>query len=337
MDTRLAERTTALETLLQARGLNKQYKREDGSPLQALAEVDLRIHRGEIYSLLGPNGAGKTTLISIISGLLAPDSGQVVIGGHDLQDESLAARGLLGVVPQELALYEDLSARQNLRFFGRLSGLRGNELEQRIDDTLAFVDLTERQRERASRFSGGMKRRLNIGIGLLHRPQLVYMDEPTVGVDPQSRRRILDSVLRLRADHGMTVLYTTHLMEEAQEISDRVGIIDHGRLIAEGTVGDLVLQAGEQDRLEIDLVEGSRLEAGLLQELERNLPGAARVQLEESDGQGRVVVNADRGRQILSPLITALGAAGLEVRSVTVQEPNLETVFLQLTGRALRD
>lgn len=269
--------------------------------------------------------------------MLAPDSGQVVIGGHDLQREPLAARGLLGVVPQELALYEDLSARQNLRFFGRLCGLRGPELERRVDETLDFVDLADRQRERASRYSGGMKRRLNIGIGLLHRPQLVYMDEPTVGVDPQSRRRILDSVLRLRAAHGMTVLYTTHLMEEAQELSDRVGIIDHGRLIAEGTVGDLVLQAGEQDRLEIDLVEGSRLDDALLQELERALPGAAQVQPGEPHEQGRLVVHADRGRQVLSPLITALGAAGLEVRSVSVQEPNLETVFLQMTGHALRD
>lgn len=305
--------------------------------MQALADVDLTIQRGEIYSLLGPNGAGKTTLISIISGLLAPDSGQVVIGGHDLNRDSLAARRLLGVVPQELALYEDLSARQNLRFFGRLCGLRGHELERRVDETLDFVDLADHQRESASRYSGGMKRRLNIGIGLLHRPQLVYMDEPTVGVDPQSRRRILDSVLRLRAEHGMTVLYTTHLMEEAQELSDRVGIIDHGRLIAEGTVGDLVLQAGEQDRLEIDLVEGSRLDDALLQELERKLPGAARVQMDGPQEQGHLVVHADRGRQILSPLITALGAAGLEVRSVSVQEPNLETVFLQMTGHALRD
>lgn len=239
------------------------------------------------------------------------------------------------MVPQELALYEDLSARQNLRFFGRLCGLRGPELERRVDETLEFVDLAERQRERASRFSGGMKRRLNIGIGLLHRPQLVYMDEPTVGVDPQSRRRILDSVLRLRADHGMTVLYTTHLMEEAQELSDRVGIIDHGQVIAEGTVGELVLQAGEQDRLEIDLVEGARVDSGLLQGLERDLPGEARIQ---HDGAGsRIVVHADRGRQVLSPIISALGAAGLELRSVTVQEPNLETVFLQMTGHALRD
>ena len=261
----------------------------------------------------------------------------MVIGGHDLQGESLAARALLGVVPQELALYEDLSARQNLRFFGRLSGLGGRELERLVAETLEFIDLTERQRERVQRFSGGMKRRLNIGIGLLHQPQLVYMDEPTVGVDPQNRRRILDTVLRLREERGMTVLYTTHLMEEAQELSDRVGIIDHGRLIAEGTVGELVLQAGEQDRIEIELADDSRPDAGLLHGLERELPGVTRIQVDGSGEGSRLMVHADRGRQVLSPLISALGAAGLKLRSVSVQEPDLETVFLQLTGRALRD
>ncbi len=261
----------------------------------------------------------------------------MVIGGHDLQGESLAARALLGVVPQELALYEDLSARQNLRFFGRLSGLGGRELERLVAETLEFIDLTERQRERVQRFSGGMKRRLNIGIGLLHQPQLVYMDEPTVGVDPQNRRRILDTVLRLREERGMTVLYTTHLMEEAQELSDRVGIIDHGRLIAEGTVGELVLQAGEQDRIEIELADDSRPDAGLLPGLQRELPGVTRIQVDGSGEHSRLMVHADRGRQVLSPLISALGAAGLKLRSVSVQEPDLETVFLQLTGRALRD
>ncbi len=328
-----------METLLDARGLSKQYRRDDGTMLQALAGVDLSIQRGEIYGLLGPNGAGKTTLISIISGLLQPDSGSVVIGGHDMVRESLAARALLGVVPQDLALYEDLSAQQNLRFFGQLSGLRGSELDGRIDETLEFIDLRERKDERVRSYSGGMKRRLNIGIGLLHQPQLVYMDEPTVGVDPQNRRRILDTVLRLRAERDMTLLYTTHLMEEAQELSDRVGIIDHGKLIAEGTVGELVLRAGEQDRLEIDLGEGGRGDERLLQQLEENVPGVTRVQFAGTDGDAarRLVVHADRGRQVLAPLISALGSAGLELRSVAVQEPDLETVFLQLTGRALRD
>lgn len=327
------------ENLLDARGLGKRYRREDGSTLQALAGVDLGIRRGEIYGLLGPNGAGKTTLISIISGLLAPDAGSVVIGGHDLTREPLAVRALLGVVPQEIALYEDLSAQQNLRFFGLLCGLQGSELRRRIDETLEFIDLRERRHERMRNCSGGMQRRLNIGIGLLHRPQLVYMDEPTVGVDPQNRRRILDTVLRLRAERNMTVLYTTHLMEEAQELSDRVGIIDHGELIAEGTVDELVLRAGEQDQLEIEPEETGPIDAELLQQLERALPGEVRVRFVARDGDeaGRIVVQAARGRQVLSPLISALGQAGLAVRSMAVKEPNLETVFLQLTGRALRD
>ena len=326
-----------METLLDARGLSKQYQRNDGTILQALAGVDLSIQRGEIYGLLGPNGAGKTTLISIISGLLAPNAGSVVIGGHDMTREPLAVRALLGVVPQEIALYEELSARQNLRFFGMLCGLRGSELRLCIDETLEFIDLEAQQNERANTYSGGMKRRLNIGIGLLHRPQLVYMDEPTVGVDPQNRRRILDTVLRLRAERSMTVLYTTHLMEEAEELSDHIGIIDHGELIAEGTVGELVLQVGEQDRIEIEPGDASRVDAALLQRLQHEVPGVTRAQFVGSDADGRIVVHAARGRQALSPLIGTLGNAGIELRSVVVSEPNLETVFLHLTGRALRD
>ena len=304
-----------LETLLDARALGKCYRRDDGTTLQALAGVDLRIRRGEIYGLLGPNGAGKTTLISILSGLLPPESGSVHIGGHDLQREPLAARALLGVVPQEIALYEELSAQQNLRFFGRLSGLRGSELRARIDETLEFIDLRDRRHERMRNASGGMKRRLNIGIGLLHRPQLVYMDEPTVGVDPQTRRRILDTVLRLRAERDMTVLYTTHLMEEAQELSDRVGIIDHGELIAEGSVHQLVLRAGEQDRLEIEPGDADRVDESLLRRLERELPGVTRAEFlapePDTDGAGRILVHADRGRQTLSPLISALAQPAL--------------------------
>ena len=287
--------------------------------------------------MLGPNGAGKTTLISVISGLLAPDSGRVVIGGHDLQREALAARAMLGVVPQEIALYEDLSARQNLRFFGRLCGLGGRELEQCVDETLTFIDLRERQHERARSYSGGMKHRLNIGIGLLHRPQLVYMDEPTVGVDAQNRRRILDTVLRLRDERRMTVLYTTHLMEEAQELSDRVGIIDHGRLIAEGTVGELVLRAGEADRLEIETGAATRVDAALLQRLADEIAGISNARMAGTEERRCLVVQAGRGRQVLAPLISALGQAGVEVRSVAVSEPDLEAVFLQLTGRGLRD
>ena len=230
--------------ILEVKSLVKKY-----GDLTAVKGISFEIQKGEIFSLLGPNGAGKTTTISMISGLLSPTSGDAFIGGFSITRQPLEAKRLLGVVPQEIALYPTLSARQNLEFFGRMYGLKGNELTRRVDVMLDFVELRDRQADRIETFSGGMKRRINIAAGLLHDPQVIYMDEPTVGIDPQSRRRILDTVKQLREQRGMTVLYTTHLMEEAQELSDRVGIIDHGEIIALGSPGDLILQVGEQDRL----------------------------------------------------------------------------------------
>ncbi len=333
-----------METLVEVRGLAKTFKREDGSPVQAVKGIDLDIYKGEIFSLLGPNGAGKTTMISMISGLLEPTAGDARIGGHSIMQEPIAAKQMMGVVPQEIAIYEDLSARQNLDFFGRLYGLSGSELKARVDETLDFIDLTDRQNDKVKTFSGGMKRRVNIGVGLLHKPALVYMDEPTVGVDPQNRRRILDTVIRMRKDYGMTVLYTTHLMEEAQELSDRVGIIDHGEIIALGTVGDLVLKVGEQDRLVFD-VGAAEVDDALLKRLESEVEGVSGALYDppgaggESDDNetGKIIVYASRGRKAMSPLIQILNAAGLEINAVQVHEPDLEAVFLHLTGRALRD
>src|SRR3990172_4832106 len=196
-----------METLVEARGLVKTFKRHDGSEIHAVKGVDLDIRKGEIFSLLGPNGAGKTTTISMISGLLEPTKGDARIGGHSINKEPIEAKRWRGVVPQEIALYPTLSARQNLEFFGRMYGLGGRELGKRVDEVLQFIGLADRQKDRIDTFSGGMKRRVNIGVGLLHKPQLVYMDEPTVGIDPQSRRRILDTVLdrkstRLNSSHG---------------------------------------------------------------------------------------------------------------------------------------
>ena len=333
-----------METLVEVRGLTKTFKRQDGSPVEAVKTVDLEIQKGEIFSLLGPNGAGKTTLISMISGLLDPTEGTATIGGHSISNDPIAAKQLLGVVPQEIALYLELSARQNLDFFGRLYGMSGSELGKRVDETLEFLDLTDRQHDKVETFSGGMKRRVNIGVGLLHQPQLVYMDEPTVGVDPQNRRRILDTVLRLRDERGMTVLYTTHLMEESQELSDRVGIIDHGEIIAIGSVGELVVQVGEQDRLVFDI--GSRTaDDALLRQLETDVEGVTNALFDppgaggESDDNdaGLIVVYAQRGRRAMPQLIQAIANAGIEINSVQVREPDLEAVFLHLTGRALRD
>jgi len=333
-----------METLVEVRGLTKTFRRDDGSSVHAVKGIDLDIHRGEIFSLLGPNGAGKTTTISMISGLLEPTAGEARIGGHSITQEPLAAKRLLGVVPQEIALYPQLSARQNLDFFGRLYGLRGSELARRIDETLEFIDLKDRQNDKVETFSGGMKRRVNIGIGLLHRPQLVYMDEPTVGVDPQSRRRILDTVLRLRDEYAMTVLYTTHLMEEAQELSTRVGIIDHGEIIAMGTVGELVLQVGEQDRLVFN-VDQQMVDDALLRRLENEVEGVTHALFDPpgADGEsadntsGKIIVYAGRGRKALPPLLQIINNAGLEISAIQVKEPDLEAVFLHLTGRALRD
>lgn len=332
------------QTLVEARGLTKTFKRPDGSEVRAVKNVDLAIHTGEIFSLLGPNGAGKTTTISMISGLLTPSQGDATIGGHSITREPMAAKRLLGVVPQEIALYPMLSARQNLEFFGRMQGMRGGELGRRVDEVLDFIDLTDRQNDRIDTFSGGMKRRVNIGVGLLHRPQLVYMDEPTVGIDPQSRRRILDTVLRLRDEYGMTVLYTTHLMEESQELSDRVGIMDHGEIIALGTVGDLVQQVGEQDRLVFN-IGAQTLDDAFVERVRQQVPGITRALYdppgedgeEKANDSGLLIVYAARGRKVLAQIIQMLTEAGLEISSVQVREPDLEAVFLHLTGRALRD
>ncbi len=315
--------------IIRIRDLKKQYNPPHG-PL-AVRDVDLEIEAGEIYSLLGPNGAGKTTTISMISGLLTPTSGEAFIAGHSITDAPIEAKKCIGVVPQEIALYPRLTARQNLHFFGQLYGLAGGELNSAVSEVLEFIDLKERADEKVETYSGGMKRRVNIGVGLLHKPKVVYMDEPTVGIDPQSRRRILDTVKELRDRFGMTVLYTTHYMEEAQELSDRVGIIDHGEIIAQGTTGELIQMIGEEDQLLLRVGDQVIPEDVLARC--RNVEGITSVTRQDGD----LVIRAKRGRKALPDLITLTNEAGLDVSSVTVQEPDLEAVFLHLTGRALRE
>ena len=334
-----------MDTMVELRDLSKTYRRGDGSVVEAVKQINLEIYKGEIFSLLGPNGAGKTTTISMISGLIAPTSGDAFIGGHSITREPMAAKHLMGFIPQEVALYPELSARRNLLFFGKMYGMHGPALDKRVDEVLAFIDLTDRQKDKIDTFSGGMKRRVNIGVGLLHRPELLFMDEPTVGIDPQNRRRVLDTVKQLRDEYGMTILYTTHMMEEAQELSDRVGIIDHGELIALGTQGELTQQVREDDQIEF-AIDGGRwsdtLEARLLQEV----PGLTRMAYTPpghtgdegvSNPLGQLIAFATRGRQALPDIIRILNDAGVEVHSVKVREPDLEAVFLALTGRALRD
>lgn len=334
-----------MQAMVQIQNLRKTYKRADGSIIEAVKGVDLEIYQGEIFTLLGPNGAGKTTTISMISGLVTPTEGDALIGGFSISKQPLEAKRLLGFVPQEIALYPELSARLNLIFFGKMYGLGGKALNQRVDEVLAFIDLADRQNERVDTFSGGMKRRVNIAIGLLHRPQLIYMDEPTVGIDPQNRRRILDTIKQLRDEYGMTVLYTTHLMEEAQELSDRVGVIDHGTLIALGTQNELTQQVGEEDRLEFtigdqaapdELIEHIQNEVEAVTRLLYNPPEQLSAESSESTA-GQLIAFAKQGRTTLPHIIQILNAAGLEIQSLDVRKPDLEAVFLALTGRALRD
>jgi ABC-2 type transport system ATP-binding protein len=315
-----------MTAIIAIRALKKQYDPPDG--VLAVKGIDLSIRQGEIFSLLGPNGAGKSTTIHMMSGLLTPTAGEVTIGGHSIADDTLAAKRLIGVVPQEIALYPTLSARQNLDFFGKLYGLRGDELEQSIARVLDFTGLRERADDRIEEYSGGMKRRVNIGIGLLHQPQVLFLDEPTVGIDPQSRRSILDAVKNLNAE-GMTVLYTTHYMEEAQELSNRVGIIDHGEIIALGTQDELTELVGQHDTLKLAVQDVPDSVTGALQALD-GVQQAVHV-----DGELRLL--AEDGRTVLPDVIRIINEAGVHLQSVEVQEPTLESVFLHLTGRALRD
>jgi ABC-2 type transport system ATP-binding protein len=292
------------EPVVRCEGLRKAF-----GDLVAVAGVGFQIEPGETYGLLGPNGAGKTTTISMIGGLLERDAGEVFVSGETLTTRSINAKRHIGLVPQDLAIYPDLTARENLSFFGRLYGLSGQALKTRVNEILDIVGLAERADDRSEEFSGGMKRRLNIAIGLLHRPSLLILDEPTVGVDPQSRNAILESVEALSTE-GMAVLYTTHYMEEAERLCDRVAIIDQGLIVAEGTRRQLVELVGQHDRVSLDASGDLRAAAAAASAI----AGVKGADIRE----GGIDLLADHA-------------------SVRVEEPNLEAVFLHLTGKALRD
>lgn len=294
----------------------------------AVKGVQFEVQQGEIFSLLGPNGAGKSTTISMLSCLLPPSGGDACVMGHSVIREPQAVKAAIGVVPQDIALYGDLSARENLSFWGNMYGLRGRALAKRVDEVLEIIGLTERQKDRVDKFSGGMKRRVNIGVALMHKPAVIIMDEPTVGIDPQSRRHILDNIKELNAQ-GMTVLYTTHYMEEAQELSDHIAIMDQGKVIACGTHSELVKMVGELDRIHVTLNAES----------EKVIPdwqataGVHRISAED----GHLTVLAEDSNLILPHLFEAATKANVRITSVDIQEPNLEAVFLHLTGKALRE
>jgi ABC-2 type transport system ATP-binding protein len=313
-------------SILKTENLAKKF-----DELIAVKDVSFEINEGEIFSLLGPNGAGKTTTISMLSTLIKPTTGNAWIGGHSVIDAALAVRKIIGVVPQEIALYDTLSARENLLFWGRMYGLSGKYLRSRCDQVLEQVTLTERAKDRVETFSGGMKRRINIAVGLLHKPRIIFMDEPTVGIDPQSRRNILEAVKELN-QQGLTVLYTTHYMEEAQELSNRVGIIDRGEMIAAGTQKELTQMVGENDTLILKLGEEEEKQEIFVNCL-KQIDGV----LQASSSDHQVVVMAREAEEVLAPVVSAANELGFRIRSVDIREPNLEAVFLHLTGRALRD
>jgi ABC-2 type transport system ATP-binding protein len=305
---------------LEVRDLRKQY-----GPTVALDGVGFAVHEGEMFGLLGPNGAGKTTLLSIISCLTEAGSGEVRLLGRRVTEADREVRRLIGIVPQELAVYGELTARENLHFFGELYGLGGAALRRRVEELLSAVGLTDKAGDRVRTFSGGMKRRLNLAAALVHGPRLVLLDEPTVGVDPQSRNHIFEEVRR-RNEEGLTIIYTSHYMEEVQALCERVGIMDHGRLQACDTLPRLLQQLKGLIRF-----RPSRLTPALRERI-KDVPGCSltergrTLELECADVKGALL-----------RLVSALNEAQAELVSLEIEEPNLERVFLHLTGRALRD
>ncbi len=310
--------------MLIAEGLRKRF-----GDREAVAGVGFEIAPGEIYGLLGPNGAGKTTTISMITGVLPRDGGRVSVDGIDL-DTGPPARRRIGLVPQAITLYQDLTARENLLFWGRMYELRGSALDSAVDEALEAVGLADRAADRVGTFSGGMQRRLNLVAGLLHGPGLLTLDEPTAGVDPQSRSAIFDLLERLR-DDGMAILYTTHYMEEAERLCDRIGIIDGGRLIAEGTRRELIAQLDDDARIELAFTGGHASERS--EAVAKTVPG---VRQAHWNGE-HLAVFAEDGSRCLPGLLSAMLEADLPPARIEVVEPDLEDVFLELTGRALRD
>jgi ABC-2 type transport system ATP-binding protein len=311
------------EPILVAESLVKSF-----DDLTAVDGVSFEIVEGETFGLLGPNGAGKTTSISMVAGLLEPDSGSIRVAGTPIRTNSTGGRADIGLVPQQLAIYPDLTGAENLKFFGRLYDMAGDALEKRVAEVLEVIGLSDRKDDLTGEYSGGMQRRLNIGIGLLHRPRLLILDEPTVGVDPQSRNAILESVEEL-SGQGIAVLYTTHYMEEAERLCDRVAIIDEGVIKAEGTRRELVSMVGEKDRIRVS----SSGELGDVAQIAAGLPGVT----DASASDGGIEVLTDDAAILLPALMSCFASEGATITAVQIFEPNLEAVFLHLTGKALRD
>jgi ABC-2 type transport system ATP-binding protein len=314
------------------KAIQVQELHKDFGETYAVKGVTFEAQQGEILSLLGPNGAGKSTTISMLSCLLRPTKGDALVMGHSITKAPQQVKEVLGVVPQDIALYPDLTARENLDFWGKMYGLRGAELKKRVDSVLEMVGLTDHARGRIERFSGGMKRRINIGAALLHNPKVLILDEPTVGIDPQSRRSILDGVKEFNRQ-GMTVLYTSHYMEEVAELSHHIAIMDHGKVIAYGTHDELVKIVGELDRLDLTVSTAAEEIEPALIDCWKAVAGVQSVSAQD----GIITALVDDSNRVLPGIFDAAARVGTRITSVNIQEPNLETVFIHLTGRALRD
>jgi len=313
--------------MLIVEGLVKQY-----GDLTAVDDVSFEADEGCVFGLLGPNGAGKSTSINCISGLLAPTAGRIAVSGHDIVKDGKAARKSLGVVPQEIALYEDLPAIDNLRYWGKAYGLRGKILEDRVSDVLGHIGLADRARDLPKEFSGGMKRRLNFGCGVVHQPKVLLLDEPTVGVDPQSRAKLFDLVEAER-DAGACVLYTTHYMEEAERLCDSLAIMDHGKIIAKGTVAELKSQLGARDALQLS---GNFPVAATKAAIASLASSITDLEILGQD-ENTLMLTLSLASQHLPGIFDAISSAGGSVSETSLRSPNLETLFLLLTGKELRE
>jgi len=295
--------------------------------LVAVDRVSFEIRRGEIFGFLGPNGAGKTTTINMICGLLKPDAGSIRLDGEDLLTAGPAVRKKLGVVPQEVALYEELNAVENLQFWGGLYGMAGSELKKRTQDLLEASGLSDRTREKVKNYSGGMKRRLNMAAGMIHRPKLLLLDEPTVGIDPQARRHMLDLV-RAFSDQGTTILYTTHYLDEAELLCNRLAIIDHGRVLASGTQEEIKRIVGENRLLRVT----GHFSRSSAERMTRKIRQLSIVSISENDALYSLPIHLGTGK-----FLEALVSGGFRIDNLGIKEPSLDSVFIKLTGRELRD
>ena len=340
--------------IVEVRGLVKRF-----GDFTAVDGANFEIAEGSIFGLLGPNGAGKTTTISMLSCLISPDEGDVIVDGHSVRSDSHGVRRVLGIVPQEIALYPTLTAAENLRFWGKMYGLSGKTLSEAVEYGLKMAGLEDRAKSRVETFSGGMKRRINIAAGILHRPRVLLMDEPTVGIDPQSRNHILETVRELN-EEGMTVLYTSHYMEEVEALCDAIAIVDHGKVIATGSLEELRALVGDEDRIRVKVGEaleaasadgaaedGAAPDSDLIEETStqtspetaaalaavRGVPGISRAEVVGSS----IDVLAPNAAAVLGAVVGAIAESGAHIRTVEIVEPDLESVFLHLTGRGLRD